>query len=687
LARTPSLTTEAPRRTALADPVLTTLRAITIGHYDIGGRLGVGGMASVYLAHDLQLNRRVAIKAMLPNLLDNENMIHRFFDEARKQARLEHPNIIPIYSLHWNEDLPFFAMKFVDGFPLDDVIHARGGLPIPVVQHVLNGAISGLQYAHDEGVIHRDVKPGNVLIDRRGQLLVSDFGIAKAAESPHLTQTGAAIGTPTYMSPEQCRGLPLSPASDQYSVGVLAFHLLTGSTPFTGSTLELLRAQVDDRPPSITEVRPDCPQRLAAAVMRMLEKSPDARWSALRDALPDIVDGMGNEADARRQLVALFPDGPTAAESLPMTPRSPMPPSARPLQSAKSSMRLTVTPSSGDWELDVGAAHERPREQAPSISIAADIADAMAMETVAANQVSIANGAMDVVPIQRDASTVAAPTPPLVRGIPWRVAVIAGAGLAVAGAVAFYATRDRAAPTTASPVVAKADSAIASSGTTAVGLPVATPAGAPAATGSAPAIAAPTVARMQIQLTRTALRVGDSARAMARAFDSRGNRLTKAPIMLASTAPTIVQVQSDGLVIALATGTATITARSGSVVKSENVTVDQRLLPLSADEASAALKPVLRLVSDEKWDEVQSILQRDVLDALRGKRRIDASLFGEPLVVDSGVGQATVDFVVTVRWLNVARLGRSGPAPLRATFTRVGREWRLTEIVARGKMP
>jgi eukaryotic-like serine/threonine-protein kinase len=747
-ARTPSLTTEAPRRAALADPVLNALRTIALGEYDIGGRLGMGGMASVYLAHDLQLNRRVAIKAMLPNLLDNEGMIHRFFDEARKQARLEHPNIVPIYSLHWNEDLPFFAMKFVDGFPLDDVIHARGALPIPVVQHVLNGTISGLQYAHDEGVIHRDVKPGNVLIDRRGQLVVSDFGIAKAAESPHLTQTGAAIGTPTYMSPEQCRGLPLTPASDQYSVGVLAFQLLTGAPPFTGSMLDLLRAQVDDPPPSITARRPDCPPRLAAAVMRMLEKSPDARWSALRDALPHIVEGMGTETDARRQLVALFPDRPTAAESLPVTPRSPMPPSARPLKPAASPRRLIVTPSSGSWELDVGesvqmkarrsggagagqstgdvvwqtsddavvditadgrvtaqrpgtviiiatdgeitghcemtvvAANEQPSGQAPSISTASSAADA-AMETVAAD---IANGATDIAPIQPDTSAVAAPTLLPLKWTPWRLAAIAGACLVAAVAVAFYATRDRAAPTTASPLVAKSDSAIAPSATTAAVVPAANPAADPVAPPAAPPIAAPTVARMALQLTRTALRVGDSARATARAFDSTGNRLTKAPITLASNAPKIVHVQSDGLVIALATGTATITARSGSIVKSENITVDQRLLPLSADEASAALASVLRLVSDEKWSEVQSILKRDVLDALRGKRGIDASLSGEPRIV-SGVGEATVDFVVTVRWLNVARLGRSGTAPLRATFTRAGQGWRLTEIVARGKMP
>jgi hypothetical protein len=341
----------------------------------------------------------------------------------------------------------------------------------------------------------------------------------------------------------------------------------------------------------------------------------------------------------------------------------------------------------GQCEITISAAHEKPSEQAPSISIAAEPADAMAMATVAVGQVAIADGATDIAPSQRDESTVAAPTPPLVIRPPWRLAMIAGAGLAAAGVVALYATRHRAAPTTPAPGAAKSDSAIAPSGTTAVVVPAATPAAAAPATQPAAAIEAPTVARMQLQLTRTELRVGDSARATARAFDSRGNRLTKAPITLASTAPTIVHVQSDGLVIALATGRATITARSGSIVTSDTITVDQRLLPLSADEASAALKPVLRMVSDEKWDEVQSIVQRDVIDGLRGKRRIDVSLSGEPVIVDSGAQQATVDFDVMVRWVNVARMGRNGPASLRATFTRAGQEWRLTTIVARGKMP
>ena len=347
----------------------------------------------------------------------------------------------------------------------------------------------------------------------------------------------------------------------------------------------------------------------------------------------------------------------------------------------------------GHCEMTVAAANEQPSEQAPAppISNAPDMADAMAMESVVVDQPSIANEATDIIPMQPDASAVAAPTLLPIRLTPQRLAVIAGAGLAVVIAVALYATRDRAAPKSASPVVSKPDSAIAPPGTTAVVVPAATPAptpaAAPAATRSASVIAAPTVARIGLQLTRTTLRVGDSANATARAFDATGDRVPKAPLTFESSAPTIVRVKSDGLVIALAAGTATITARSGSIVKSEDITVEQRLLPLSADEASAALKPVLRLVSDEKWAEVESILKRDVLDGLRGKRGIDASLSGEPQIVESGVGQATVDFVVTVRWVNIARLGRSGPAQLRATFTRAGQEWRLTEIAARGKMP
>jgi hypothetical protein len=256
--------------------------------------------------------------------------------------------------------------------------------------------------------------------------------------------------------------------------------------------------------------------------------------------------------------------------------------------------------------------------------------------------------------------------------------VVAAVGLAAVAAIALYATRDRGASTTSPPVALKPDSAAVSTDTTPVAAPVTTAAVTPAAM--------PVAARVSLQLTRTSLRVGDSARATVRAFDSTGTRMANLPIALSSSAPRIVRVDSLGRMVAIATGRATITARNGSVGASETVTVDERLLPLSAAGASDALKPLLVFASDERWDELQNIMQRDVLEAFKSKRGIDASLSGEPRVT-SGAESATVDFDVTMRWVNFARLGRSGVAPLRATFVRSGQSWHITEIVARDKLP
>lgn len=730
LPRSTSRTISGTRRATRADPVLDALRATTVGEFDIGGRLGTGGMASVYLAHELRLNRRVAIKAMLPELLDKEDMIERFFDEARKQARLEHPNIVPIYALVWEAEVPFFVMKFVDGFTVDDIIHARGALPIPVVQHILNGTISALQYAHDEGVIHRDVKPGNVLIDRRGQPVVSDFGIAKAAESPNLTQTGATIGTPTYMSPEQCRGLPVMPASDQYSVGVLAFHLLVGSTPFNGSMLDLLQAHAEDPPPQVLERRPDCPPRLAAAVMRMLAKSPDDRWPELRDALPDIVAGMGSDIDARRQLIALFPDRPTAAESLPLTPKSPTPASSKSRKRSAPAISLVVAPSTGNWELGIGESVQMTVRRSgdtgagqstmhvvwqtsddavatvtvdglvtahgsgPVSIIATDgpltgrcdltvvpVGETPRVETALVDTpipTSTGERATEIVPTQQrdSAASVTAVAP--AKPASWRRGAIAVGVLGLAAAIAFYGPWNRAESPASAPV---ADSATTPAEDTTAGAVQASVA------ATTPA-AAPTAARVSLLLTRAELTVGDSARATVRAFDSAGTRVTGVPISLSSSAPEVVKVGSDGIVVALAAGTATIHARSGSATTSQTVTVAERLLPLSANEALDALRPLLALASDERWDDLQSVLQPNVLESLKGKRRIDASLAGDLRITSSAhLDSATVDFDITMRWLNFARMGRSGQAPLRATFVRTGKTWRVTDIAARGPLP
>jgi serine/threonine-protein kinase len=255
------------------------------GEYIIERELGRGGMAAVFLAYEPALDRRVAIKVMSPGLMPDASMVQRFQQEAVTVARLNHPNIITIHAVRQVGDLHCFVMKFVVGRALADILGARGALPIPVVRHVLCEVGSALAYAHRLQIIHRDIKPANIMMDAAGEAMVTDFGIAKVAESTTHTQTGAAVGTPQYMSPEQCRGTDITWAADQYALGVVAYEMLTGSVPFTGTTFAVMRAHIEQTPPPITERRPDCPPELDAAIRRMLAKTPAERWPTMNAAL------------------------------------------------------------------------------------------------------------------------------------------------------------------------------------------------------------------------------------------------------------------------------------------------------------------------------------------------------------------------------------------------------------------
>jgi eukaryotic-like serine/threonine-protein kinase len=206
--------------------VAARLQAATLGEFEIFTELGRGGMAAVYLARDLALNRRVAIKVMSPGLLLGAGMIERFRQEAVTVANLQHAHIVSIYAVRLLEDLHFFVMQFVPGKTLEGVLRGGQALPVPVVRAWLYQIGSALGYAHRRGVIHRDIKPGNILLNADGEAIVTDFGIAKVAESPSHTQTGTVVGTPVYMSPEQCFARELTGASDQYSLGVVAYEML-----------------------------------------------------------------------------------------------------------------------------------------------------------------------------------------------------------------------------------------------------------------------------------------------------------------------------------------------------------------------------------------------------------------------------------------------------------------------------
>jgi serine/threonine-protein kinase len=263
--------------------------------YTVEGEIGRGGMGVVYHARDERLKRQVAIKVLPPELAFREEIRIRFLREAETAARVSHPHVVPIHSVGEGPDgLVYFVMAFVDGEPLSERLKRRGRLPPEEARRILIETADALGAAHALGVIHRDVKPDNILLEgSRGRVVVTDFGIAKALSSTSsgaLTGTGVAIGTPHYMSPEQAAGdREIDGRSDLYSLGVVGFQMLVGELPFTAPTVPgLLMKHITEQAPLITDRRPDCPEDLAGCVMRCLEKEPEARWptaDALRRAL------------------------------------------------------------------------------------------------------------------------------------------------------------------------------------------------------------------------------------------------------------------------------------------------------------------------------------------------------------------------------------------------------------------
>src|SRR6266851_3852107 len=202
--------------------------------YEIIEELGRGGMAIVFKAREKQLERDVAIKVLPFSLAFDKEFVERFQREARTSAKLEHPNIIPIYRVGKSGRVIYFVMKFLRGKPLSNILGARGSLPPAEIKKILAEVGRALAYAHKKEIVHRDIKPDNIMFDEHGHAVVTDFGIAKAASGGKLTGTGMSIGTPHYMSPEQAKAQPLDGRSDIYSLGVVAYQCLTGSVPFDG---------------------------------------------------------------------------------------------------------------------------------------------------------------------------------------------------------------------------------------------------------------------------------------------------------------------------------------------------------------------------------------------------------------------------------------------------------------------
>ena len=269
-----------PQDNSLAERLAHALE----GAYTLEGEIGRGGMGVVFLARDLALKRRVAIKVLPPELAFRQEIRQRFMREAQTAARLSHPHIVPIHAVGDEGGLVYFVMGYVDGESLAARLRRRHALPAEEVRRIMKEAADALGMAHAMGVIHRDVKPDNILLEgTRRRVMVTDFGIAKAlshAGTGTLTGTGIAIGTPHYMSPEQAAGeRDIDARSDLYALGVVAYEMATGELPFQAPTVPgILMKHISEVAPDIKRSRPDLPDDLAVCIMRCLAKDPESRW-------------------------------------------------------------------------------------------------------------------------------------------------------------------------------------------------------------------------------------------------------------------------------------------------------------------------------------------------------------------------------------------------------------------------
>jgi serine/threonine protein kinase len=265
------------------DELRQRLERTLAGRYQITKLLGRGGMAVVFLAQDLTLERQVAIKVLPPDMSHDTKLVPRFQQEAKTAAKLDHPNIIPIYRVESEGGLDYFVMKYVTGHSLEQLLD-QGPLPIDQARRVLREAALALGHAHKRGIVHRDVKPANIMLETDGRVVLTDFGISKALEGASaLTGTGTIIGTPHYMAPEQAKGHEVDGRADQYALAIVGHQILTGKQPFDGSSHSILYKHVFEPPPRIFEARPDAPADLCAALDRALHKEPEKRFANMEE--------------------------------------------------------------------------------------------------------------------------------------------------------------------------------------------------------------------------------------------------------------------------------------------------------------------------------------------------------------------------------------------------------------------
>jgi len=270
---------------AVSDPFLNS---VFDGRYLIVRKLGTGGMANVYLAEDKELGRQVAIKILDDRHAQDSQFVERFRREATNAAGLSHPNIVSIYDRGEAEGTYYIAMEYLDGRTLKELILRRGPAPVTTAIDYTRQILAALRFAHKNGIVHRDIKPHNVLVDSEGRLKVTDFGIARAGAS-QMTEAGSIIGTAQYLSPEQAKGAPVDQTSDIYSVGIVLYELLTGAVPYSGDTpVEIAMKHLSQVPEPPSTLEPEVPHEVDAIVLRSLAKDPADRYQSAEEMDADL---------------------------------------------------------------------------------------------------------------------------------------------------------------------------------------------------------------------------------------------------------------------------------------------------------------------------------------------------------------------------------------------------------------
>ncbi len=584
------------------------LRDDTQGEFEILHQIGRGGMAAVYLAREVHLDRHVAIKVLPPELTFGHG-VERFKREARTAAALDHPNIIPIYRIASGGKLFWYAMRYLEGRSLDVHIKAKKRLELDETIRLLRHVAGALDYAHHREVVHRDVKPANVMMDNHGRVIVTDFGIAKPLTESTLTASGSLVGTPYYMSPEQGMGKPVSGASDQYSVAVMAFHMLTGRVPFEGdSAIEVLHKHCTVPAPAMDSLRPGLPTHVYFAVKKALAKKAEQRFEsvmtfveALERPSPEMAVAAATADTPTQVIPQARPTEPMAptAEPSPPTPVTEGPPAA-PMPTPPTQDPVATTPipqaaSSGADAVTVRTtpvAHPSPPVQAPesrrkgkvivaTLGVLLVVAGGLfaarsffgsggsGFDTDPAQQAELTPAPGKDVPA--DASTPEATTPPS--------PVLATADTTTRDTAAGERASPSDTPVTEPPAVAERTEPQRTA-----------PPQTPSATQPRAAPAPPPVASIAVRANATSMTEGESQTLSALVRDARGRTLSDRAVRWASSNAAIVSVTSAGAARARAPGRAYVVAVSEERRDSVLLTVNARLVRVAITQRDTTLQ-------------------------------------------------------------------------------------------------